>query len=407
MNEVNSRVLSRQRRAVGAYFWLLGVAVGVWVARIPEIQSGLRIDDGRLGVVLIMSAAGALATMPMAGRLAPRLGTKTLAWGSAASICILLPMISIAPNVPSLMAVFAAYGASTGIYGVILNALAVHVEERYARPILSTFHGLFSLGGLVGAAIAAGCLALQVGPILSLVGASIGIAGAYLVASPWLPDAMIDRVSSGKKSARRWSWPPRRLIVLGGFAFLGLVGEGSMGDWSAVYLRRSLRTSAALAGIGYGAFSLGMTTGRFSGDALSKSLGDVTLLRSGAALAAIGLLSAVLIAHPLAAIIGFAMVGAGLANAVPILYRASARTPGIKPVDGIATTSTVGYLGFLAGPPIIGLIAARTTLGTSLGLVASMIGLIAIGGWVVGAGSNSEASAGHDRTREPIEQVQG
>ena len=400
-------MLSRQRRAVGAYFWLLGVAVGVWVARIPEIQTRLRIDDGRLGVVLLMSAAGALATMPLAGRLAPRFGAKQLAWDSAALICVLLPMIPIAPSVPTLMAVFAAYGAATGIYGVILNALAVHVEEQHARPILSTFHGLFSLGGLAGAALAAACSALQIGPIASLVGASIGIAGIYLVASPWLPEATIDHVSPGKKSASRWSRLPRRLIVLGGFAFLGLVGEGSMGDWSAVYLRRSLGSSAALAGIGYGAFSLGMTTGRFSGDALSKSLGDVTLLRSGAGLAAVGLLAAVLIAHPLAAIIGFAMVGAGLANAVPILYRASARTHGVEPVDGIATTSTIGYLGFLAGPPIIGLIASRTTLGTALGVVASAIGLIAIGGWVVRVGSNSGSSTGHDRTHEPIEQVQG
>ncbi len=387
-------ISNKPRAAVGAYFWLVGVAVGVWVARIPEIQQRLGLDDGRLGLVLLMSAGGALVAMPLTRVLAQRLGTRALAWGSAGLTCVLLPLIPGAPNVPSLMAVFFAYGAASGVLGVVVNAMAVELETTGGRPILSTFHGLFSLGGLVGSLIAAGCLAWPIAPVPAVAGAAVGIAASYLLAGPWLPAAVIRANAGGAAAGEKpgWTLPPSRLILLGGFAFLGLVGEGSMGDWSAVFLRRSLGASATLAGLGYAAYSGGMTAGRFAGDALSSRVGDVVLIRGGAILAAAGLGAAVLIGHPVAAIVGFALVGGGLANAVPVLYRAASRTPGVEPVSGIATTSTVGYLGFLAGPPLIGLIAEATTLGTALGGVAAAIALIAVGGRLVRPPSGADAN---------------
>ncbi len=384
MNVFNPRSWISHRWAVGTYFWLVGVAVGVWVARIPEIQANLRLDEGRLGVVLLMSAVGAMVAMPLTSRLAGRFGTRVLAWGTAASLCGLLPLIAAAPSPAVLMAVFGAYGAASGMLGVVVNAMAVEVETAEGRPLLSTFHGLFSLGGLVGSAIAAGCLAWPIGPVPSLTRAAVGVAAIFLATAPGLPAAVIRRTGAsqgGDRPARAgWSWPDGRLVLLGGFAFLGLVGEGSMGDWSAVYLKKSLGASAVLAGLGYAAYSLGMTAGRFSGDFLSSRVGDVALLRWGAGLASAGLFAAVVVGHPVAAVVGFVLVGLGLANAVPVLYRSAARTPGIDPVTGIATTSTVGYFGFLAGPPLIGLIAHRSTLGVALGCVAVAIGVVAIGG---------------------------
>ena len=372
------------RWAVGTYFWLVGVAVGVWVARIPEIQEKLHLDKSSLGGVLLMSALGALVGMPLTTRLADRWGTRVVAWGTAALVCVLLPLIAAAPSVATLMVVFGAYGAASGIHGVVINAMAVEVETAEARPILSLFHGLFSLGGLVGSLIAAGCLAWPVAPVPSLLAAAVVIAALYAGAGPALPVAVIRPAPrSGAATGltpRRGAWPARRLIVLGGLAFLGLVGEGSMGDWSAVYLRQSLGASESLAGLGYAAYSLGMTSGRFAGEFLSNRLGDVALLRSGAGLAAVGLFGAVGSDHPLAAIAGFALVGAGLANAVPVLYRAAARTPGVDPVAGIATTSTVGYFGFVVGPPLIGLIADHASLGVALRCVAAALGVVALGG---------------------------
>ena len=375
-------------------FWLIGVTVGVWVARLPEIQRRLALGDGRLGFVLLMSALGALVAMPIAGRLAPRVGARFLVWGSACVTCLLLPAIAWAPTPEWLMVVFALYGASTGIHGVAINALGVEVEGGYGRPILSGFHGLFSLGGLMGSLIAAGCLAGSVTPFPSLLGATVGIASLYLLAGPLLPDTTMHPTPSmtpgGGPGRPRWSAAGRRLIVLGGFAFLGLMGEGSMGDWSAVYLDRSLHAAPAVASLGYAAYSLGMTSGRFAGDRLTRRLGDMGLLRLGASLAVVGLALTVAVGQPIPAVLGFTLVGLGLANAVPILYRAASRTPGVEPVAGIALTSTVGYLGFLVGPPTIGLIAARTTLGTALCFVAAAIAIIAIGGGVVRAGVSGD-----------------
>ena len=382
LNDPQASSGQSQRWAVGIYFWLLGVAVGAWVARIPEIQTRLHLDDGKLGLVLLMSAVGALVAMPQTSWLAGWLGARALAWGTAASMCGLLPLIAAAPSVLTLMAVLGLYGAVTGIMGVVVNAMAVEVETAQARPILSMFHGLFSLGGLMGSAIAAGCMAKGIGTVPSLLGAAVGIAAVYLAAAPRLPPAVLRRKTASATTSRlgldRWVRLPRRLLWLGGLAFLGLVGEGSMGDWSAVYLKRSLGASAWVAGLGYGAFSLGMTSGRFAGDWLSYRVGDVALLRPGAGLATLGLVVAVMVGQPIAAILGLTLVGAGLANAVPVLYRSAARTPGIEPVAGIATTSTVGYLGFLAGPPLIGLIADRSTLGVALGCVAASISVIAL-----------------------------
>ena len=387
---------------MGICFWLIGVTVGVWVARIPEIQRRLALDDGRLGFVLLMSALGALVAMPIAGRLAPRAGSRFLVWLSAGCTCVTLPLIAWAPTPGTLMVVFAIYGASTGIHGVAINALGVDVEQGYGRPILSGFHGLFSLGGLMGSLIAAGCLAGSIAPLPSLLGATLGIACLYLVAAPFLPTTTIRPASTstgppeGKLSLFRRSSAGGRLVALGGFAFLGLMGEGSMGDWSAVYLDRSLHAAPALASLGYAAYSLGMTSGRFAGDRLTRRLGDMGLLRVGASLAVVGLCLAVGLGRPIPAVVGFTLVGLGLANAVPILYRAASRTPGVEPVAGIALTSTVGYLGFLVGPPLIGLIAARTTLGTALGVVAAAIAIVALGGGVVCEGNEIEADRDQD-----------
>lgn len=387
----------RPRWSVAAYFGLLGVMVGVWVARIPEIQARLGLDDGRLGVALLMSAAGATGAMPLTGRLAARVGTRALAWGSAGGAVALLPLIAWAPSRAALMAVLLAYGATTGIFGVVVNAMAVEVERRIGRPVLSTFHGLFSLGCLVGASIAAACMARGLGPLASLVGAAAGIALAFLLAAPALPAASIGPAGGATAGpARATRRPDLRLLGLGALAFLGLVGEGSMGDWSAVYLHRELGASAALAALGYAAYSLGMTAGRFLGDRLSGRLGDGLLLRGGAALASAGLFATVGVGHPAPAVAGLALVGLGLANAVPVLYRAAARTPGVDPVAGISVTSSVGYLGFLAGPTAIGQVSARSDLGTALALVAVAVGAIALGGLCVGP-STAKGRAGGRR----------
>jgi MFS family permease len=386
--------------AVGTLFFVLGVAVGSWVARIPEIQAALHLGDGELGLALLMSAFGAMIAMPTAGRVAPRVGTRRLAWGAALAMCAILPLIPLSGRTSALMAALAAYGAATGVLGVAINALALHVEELVGRPILSSFHGLFSLGGLVGAAGAAALIALGIGPVASLAGTAAVLAAALLVAIPHLSEALPGPPARGRTGLRR------DLLVLGGLAFLGFVGEGSMADWSAVYLRQSLRAPASVAALGFAAYSLGMTSARFLGDRLSRTFSDGAMLRGGAGLAASGLIAALALRHPAAAILGFGLVGAGLANVVPVLFRAAARAPGVGPVAGIATASTIGYLGFLAGPPVIGGVADLASLPIALCLVAAGIAIVAACGGIINdfdaPTEADDATPRFDRHESPI-----
>jgi len=388
-----------QRSAVGTFFFVLGAAVGSWASRIPEVLSALKIGEGTLGLALLMSALGGLIAMPLAGRLAPRFGTRRLALGAALTMCLTLPMIPLAPRAWVLMATLAIYGASTGVLGVAINALAVHVEGLVARPILSSFHALFSLGCFAGASGASRLVAAGIGPLASLAGAAALLGVALLLAVPKLPTA------PAGAAARGLSRPPKNLVILGGLAFLGFVGEGSMADWSALYLQKSLTAPPSVAALGLAAYSLGMTAGRFMGDRLTRIVGDENVVRGGAGLATAGLVSALILQHPTAAIIGFGMVGMGLANVVPILFRAAAREPGVAPVVGIATASTVGYFGFLIGPPVIGAVAEYSSLSIGLALVATAVACVAAGGGVVNntAPLRATGSTESNPSFEPLE----
>jgi MFS family permease len=390
MTDRETNAARKARAAVSMPFLTLGVVVGSWLSRLPEVKAGLVLDNGTLGMALLASSLGALISMPIAGRLAPRVGTRRLALLSSLAVCAVLPTIPAANSVAALVAALIAYGAGTGVMGVSVNALAVNVEGRIGRPILSAFHALFSLGCLLGAFAASRLMAAGIGPVPSLAGTSAVLAVGLLAASPWLPEA------HAQQAARGMVRPRRELVILGMLAFLGFVGEGSMGDWGAIYLEEILGTSKAVAALGFAAYSLGMTAGRFGGDQLARVMGDEALLRGGAGLAVVGLIGTLATRHPIAAVVGFALVGAGLANAVPILFRAASRVPGIAPVAGIATASTIGYFGFLVGPPAIGKLAQATTLPAALGLVAASIAVIAAGGGIV-----RSLSSGPRATEEP------
>jgi fucose permease len=240
---------------------------------------------------------------------------------------------------------------------------------------MSSFHGMWSLGGLAGAGLAALALAAGVAPVLHVLGATALFAAlAAIGIVPLLPpDADVGA------DDRRFARPTRAVLGLGAIAFLALLSEGAMGDWGAVYLQRSLGATAAIGAVGFAAFSLAMAAGRFLGDALVARLGDERVVRVCTSGASLGLGVALLVAHPFAALVGFAMVGFGIANLVPIVFRAASRLPGITAGNGIAAVGTFGYVGFLAGPPSIGLAADAFTLPAALGLVVAALAWIAYG----------------------------
>jgi fucose permease len=251
----------------------------------------------------------------------------------------------------------------------------VAVERRYGRPILAGFHAGFSAGGLAGGGLGAIAAAAHVDVrVHLLVVAAVGGVVTLTWSRRFLPSSE-DCTPSGEPVFAR---PPRRLWALGALAFAGLIIEGASADWSAVYLRDHLGTSAAVGALAFTAFSVTMTLGRVYGDRLVSRFGQVTVVRAGGTLAAVVFAMALVIDSPAAAMAGFACLGAGMASVVPIIFRAASQAPGIRPGVSLAAVSSTGYLGFVVGPTLIGGFAELVGLHTSLGLIVALAATVAL-----------------------------
>lgn len=372
--------MSDHRRAVAALFFLNGAVLASWVPHIPTVQMRLRLGESALGVALLGMAAGALLAIPLAGWAIPRLGSRVVVRASGLLFCAALLAPLLATDLPRLVAALMLFGAANGAMDVSMNAQAVAVERRLRRPIMSWFHGMWSVGGLVGAGLAALALHAGLAPLAHATGAALLAGGGCALAMRALLPPGDDVRADGPRLVR----PSGALAALGLLAALALLAEGAMGDWSAVYLRHWLLTSASVAALGFAAFQTTMAAGRFAGDRLASRCGDAALLRASAALAAGALAAALLVAHPLAALLGCAAVGLGLSNVIPILFRTAALVPGVAAAQGIAAVGSAGYLGFLGGPPLIGLAAEWIGLPAALGLVVLALTLIAASGTRLG-----------------------
>jgi len=371
---MHPHAIVRSRWAVSVIFFINGVILASWVPHIPAVKQYLRIGDGELGLVLLAMAAGAVCALTAAGWFVRRFGSRAMTTTAAIGLCLMLPLPVLSPSVPFVALSLLLLGACNGTLDVAMNAQAVMVERRYARPIMSSFHGLFSVGGLVGAACAGLVMWLGALPVQHVVATTIV---ALMLVGVALPSLLSE--SAGERSTRpAFARPTGRLRQLGLLAFAALLTEGAMADWSAVYLRDSLASSAVLAAGGFAACSMMMAVGRFAGDRVVGAFGAATVLRASAIFAAAGLGLALLIGTPIAAIIGCGMVGLGIANAIPILFSRAGNVPGIDPAMGLAAVATTGYVGFLTGPPFIGLVAELATLRLALGLVVACCALIAL-----------------------------
>lgn len=357
--------LRAARWGVAAMFFVNGAGYANWVVRIPAIQERLSLSEGALGLALLGVPAGALLSMPLTGWLAAHFGSRHVTAVSALAFCAAVPIPGFAASLPALVLALVAIGMSSGAMDVSMNAQAVAVELRMARPIMSSFHGLFSLGGLAGSAAGGYVASLGIRPEAHLGGAALVLALGAVIASRVLLPASADATAGGPMFAR----PSRELLGLGVLAFSVLLGEGAMADWSAVYLRESLGTGPGFAASGYAAFSFAMAGGRLAGDLLSARFGAAKLVRTGGTLAAVGLTGALALGQPWAAVVGFACAGAGFSIVFPNVLSATGRMHAGAAGTAIPAVSTMGYTGFLAGPPLIGFAAELSTLRLALGVV--------------------------------------
>ena len=363
-----------ERLSISVIFLVHGLIVAAWLSRIPAIQAKLALSPGRLGTVLLASTAGALVAMPLTGWLIHHVGSRVMTMLGSVLFCASLPLMAFAPSTLWLGGALFIYGATAGCMDVSMNAQAVSLEHLWGRPIMSSFHGLFSLGAMGGAALGGLAAAAGQSPKVHFTGCALAFGLLAAAVFRWLlPDP--ERQGDGHLGLRF----TRQIVGLGLIGFCILLGEGAMADWSAVYLRTSMKTGAGFAAIGYALFSGGMTIGRFTGDFLTERLGRVRLVRDGALLAFAGLTFALGIGTTWSALIGFAAAGLGFAAIVPLIFAAAGRVPGMTPGAGIASVTTAGWLGFLTGPPLIGFTAEVTSLRFALGTVAI---LSAVGAWL-------------------------
>jgi MFS family permease len=376
--------IGRARAAVIAFFVLAGLCFSAWAVRIPDVKAALQLDDATLGLALLGTAAGSVVSMTASGWTIARFGSRRVTTTAALLTCATLVLPVLAPSAQALFVALFAFGAAYGALDVAMNAQAAAVEERWGSPIMSSFHGTFSAGALVGSFIAAVIAGQGVPPALHLLGTGAVMAVVAIIASQGLLSIAAESAGDGPTFAL----PVGPLAALGAIAFGVLLAEGAVADWGAVYLRDSLGASAAASGLGYTAFSLTMAAGRFAGDGLVQRIGPVRVVRGGGVLVAVGLGVTLLAGSVPIALIGFACVGAGLAAAFPVLITAAGRTPGVPAGTAIAAVATAGYFGFLVGPPAIGLVSSAFG-GLQAGLaVVALVGVAValLGGRIERAG---------------------
>ncbi|MFC7307641.1 MFS transporter [Streptomyces monticola] len=372
-----TRQLKRARYAVAAVFCVHGSVTGSFATRVPWIQEHADVSAGQLGMALAFPAIGASVAMPLAGAISHRYGARTALRGLLALWTLSLILPALAPNLVTLCAALFVYGATAGMSDVAMNALGVEVENRLGRSIMSGLHGMWSMGALLGSA--AGTLAAHLGADARLhhTLAALTLTALGLVFCQGVLDL---RSTPGEEPPPRFALPPKSALLIGLVGFCAVFAEGASLDWSAVYLRDELQTSAGLAAASTTAFALTMAAARIAGDRIVDRFGAVRTVRVGGVVATLGGILVVTSSHPAQAMAGFGCMGLGIAVVVPLAFAAAGRS-GSNPSLAIAGVATITYTSGLIAPSAIGAIADTTSLVTSFGLVTALaFGLIVFAG---------------------------
>jgi MFS family permease len=387
------------RWATTGVFAVNGAAIGIWVAHIPWVQERFDLSKSAMGLVLVGMALAVILAFPVAGQAIVRHGSERVVWfgGIACALAVNLPVL--APH-PLLVALgLAALGGSSATQDVAMNSHGVKVEKDMRRPIMSSLHAGWAFGGMAGAGFAAACAALGLDARVT-----VAVGSALLVA---LLIACARRIGHGSAAegddAPRFTLPSRGVVLLAVLCLLVMVTEGAMADWGGLYLRQDLGASAALAALAYSFFTGGMTAGRLVGDWINHRIGAVALLRWGALLTGVPLGAMLLIGHPAAALVGLFLVGLGVSNGVPLMFSAAGRQPDTPPGPGIAAVSSMGSLGFLAGPPVIGVLADAVSLPWALATL--ILGAAVVFALARRATARTEPERAHQpepRPRQPV-----
>jgi predicted MFS family arabinose efflux permease len=369
---MNNGITTNAKKATQYIFLVCGLAISSWAPMVPFAKERLHLNDGNLGLLLLLLGAGAISMMPLSGYFSRLYGTRIVILISGLIAAIFLPVLLLMPNPWTMGAALFIFGAGVGAIDVAMNSHGIHVQNRYGRPIMSSLHGLFSVGGLLGS-LGLGLL-MRAG--LAPLTAAISISILLIIILVWKYQSLFSReqeeagqeattVEENKINSKS-GWFSRRVILLGAACFAVFLSEGAILDWSALFLKENRGLDASLAGVGYATFSIAMAAMRLLGDRIIERVSAKAVVVGGGLIAALGIFIAVGTPWVLTTLLGFALLGVGAANIVPVFFSEGGRLKGIPASTAIPAISTMGYAGQLAGPALLGFIAYHFSLSFAL-----------------------------------------
>jgi MFS family permease len=365
------------RMAVGALFFMAGLCFASWASRIATIQTKLGLNDAELGAVLFSLPVGLMLSLPFSGWVITRIGSKKVVLAATLAYGAFLICLGLAQTAPELVAGLVCFGFAGNTLNISVNTQAVAAEGMHEKPIMASFHGLWSFAGFAGGAIGWFMIGNRIAPfhhfliILALLVIGVAVVSRFLY-----DDSGNQKITSAEQlSLRQRLSLIVPLLTLGSIAFCSMICEGSMFDWSVVYFKKVVHAPLFLQAAGYTAFMFTMAMGRFVADFFAHRFGLKRTLKISGSLSLTGLAIAVAFPHLYTAMAGFMLVGIGVSSVVPMVYSAAAKSKTMSPGVALAAVSTVGFAGFFIGPPVIGFIARLATLRASF----IFVGLMALG----------------------------
>lgn len=361
----------KEQLATRIIFFIAGFATASWAALVPFVKTNTSANDAMLGLLLLCFGVGALITMPLTGALAAKFGCRRLMVTSTIGFCLILPLLPAISHVSILIAGLLLFGIGIGLTDCAMNIQAVIVDKASDKPIMSGFHGFYSVGGIAGAGAMSAILLIGVSPIAAAT--VISLFSLLLLLISFKGFLKYAHAPTGPLLAL----PKGIVLVIGIICFAVFLAEGTVLDWSAVFLIEHHGLKESLGGLGFAAFATTMTIGRLTGDKIVMRVGSARVVFWGGLLACIGFIIAVLSPYLTVAILGYALVGAGCSNIVPVMFSAIGKQNTMPEALAVPAVSTLGYLGILAGPAAIGFVAFQFTLATALLMIAGLLVIIA------------------------------
>lgn len=363
------------RKSTLLIFLVCGLGLSSWAPMVPFTKERLGLNDAGLGILLLCLGAGAILMMPITGFLIPKYGSRRVMLLGGVSLALCLPLLLLVVSPIAMGTALFLFGASIGAMDVAMNEQAIRVQRLYGRHIMSSFHGFFSIGGLLGALGLGALIKTGLSPLSAAVFISclllVIILSQYKHLLPFEPQ---DR----QQQKTSFSWPASPVLYLGLMCFIVFLAEGAMLDWSAVFLQFNRGFDIAWSGAGYAVFSVAMAVMRLSGDRLMNRVSPHRMVIYGSIVAAAGLFVALLVPWGGVALMGFVMVGLGCANIVPVFFSAAGNMPHTPVHIALPAITTIGYAGQLAGPALLGFISYAFSLPVALGVVGVLLLIVAV-----------------------------